>query len=85
MDLRFDKVSFWIQVHDIPIQRMSKAVSEDICDDIGKVRRSRDPNINEWGSFMRVKVVVNITLPLCQGRVVTLELGERTWVRFKYE
>lgn len=64
---------------------MSKAVSEDICDNIGKVRCSRDPNINEGGSFMRVKVVVNITLPLCRGHVVTLELGERTRVRFKYE
>lgn len=64
---------------------MSKAVFEDIFDNIGKVCRSRDPNINEGGSFMRIKVVVNITLPLCRGRVVTLELGERTWVRFKYE
>lgn len=34
---------------------------------------------------MRVKVVVNITLPLSRGRGVTLESGERTWVWFNDE
>ena len=29
--------------------------------------------------------MVNITLPLCRGRVITLPNGEKTWINFKYE
>ena len=52
---------------------MSKVVAEDICDNIREVCRSRDPDTDEGRSFVRVKVVVNITLPLSRGRGVTLE------------
>ena len=64
---------------------MSKVVAEDICDNIREVCRSRDPDTDEGRSFVRVKVVVNITLPLSRGRGVTLESGERTWVWFNDE
>lgn len=34
-------------------------------------------------SFIRVRVKIDILLPLCKGRVITLESGEKTWVSFK--
>ena len=34
---------------------------------------------------MRVRVRVDVTQPLCRGRVVNLEEGGSTWVSFKYE
>ena len=37
------------------------------------------------GRFMRVKVKLDISLPLCRGRVVTFESGKKIWVSFKYE
>ena len=36
-------------------------------------------------SFIRVKVIVDVTQPLCRGRVVTLETGKKTWISFKYK
>ena len=34
---------------------------------------------------MRVRVLIDITKPLCRGRKVTLEDGTTHWVSFKYE
>ena len=30
---------------------------------------------DEGGHFMRVRVTLDLTLPLCQGRVITLAVG----------
>ena len=76
---------FWVQVHDIPIQYMTKEVAENICDIIGEVQKSVDAITNEGGHFIRVRVMIDITLPLCRGRVITLENGSKNWVQFKYE
>ena len=34
---------------------------------------------------MRLRVGLDVTLPLCRGRVVSLEEGKKTWITFKYE
>ena len=35
--------------------------------------------------FIRVWVKVDISKPLCRGRVLSLENGKELWVSFKYE
>ncbi|XP_075663122.1 uncharacterized protein LOC142632636 [Castanea sativa] len=64
---------------------MNKSVTESICESVGKVCRTIDGADEEGGSFMRVKVVLDISLPQCRGRLITLENREKSWVRFKYE
>ena len=64
---------------------MSKKVIESICEIIGEVRRLPESIDDDGGKFIRVRVLVDITLPLCRGRVITLENGEKSWVRFQYE
>ena len=32
-----------------------------------------------------VRVIIDITLPLCKGEVITLPSCEKRWVKFKYE
>ena len=34
---------------------------------------------------MRVKVTLDVSLPLCKGRLISLENGEKRWVSLKYE
>ena len=64
---------------------MSKKVIESICEIIGEVRRLPESIDDDGGKFIRVRVLIDITLPLCRGRVITLENGEKSWVRFQYE
>ena len=75
----------WVQVHDIPIHYMSIEVVETICGNVGEVVRSIGAETEEGGSFFRVRIKVDISLPLCRGRLVTFEEGNKSWVSFKYE
>ena len=79
------KAIFWVQVHDIPICFMTKMVAEGICDTIGEINKSIGAMDDKSGHFIIAWVIIDISLPLCRGRVVTLESGEKTWVSFKYE
>ena len=81
-DLIFDKAWFWVQVHDIPLSFMSRMVAESLCDTTREVRRSPESIEDDGGNFFRVRVNIDISLPLCKGRVITLENGEKSWVRF---
>ena len=84
-ELRFNKATFWVQVHDIPIRYMSQKVAESLCETVGEVIRSIGVADEEGGRFMRVRVTIDLNLPLCRGRLVSLANGDRVWVYFKYE
>ena len=80
--LIFDKASFWIQVHDLPLG----GVAQDIVSIAGDVVVSEESNEECEGSqFMQVRVSIDITKPLCRGRKIELNDGEDSWVSFKYE
>ena len=61
---------------------MTKVVVESICD---TVCQSIGGVEEDGGRFMRVKVNLDISLPLCNGCVITLENGNKHWVSFRYE
>ena len=84
-DLTFDKVSFWVQVHNIPISYRSKSIAKDICESIVVVDRSTEASKCEGGNYVRVRVTPNIYQPLCRGRVIKVEGGKKVWVNFRYE
>ncbi|KAL0014215.1 hypothetical protein SO802_001284 [Lithocarpus litseifolius] len=84
-DLVFQKTLFWVQVHDIPMRFMKRKVAEEICDTIGEVQKSTGAVDEEGGHFIRVCVLIDISLPLCRGRLITAENGGKIWIRFKYE
>ena len=71
--LSFDLTHFWVQVHSIPVQFMNKKVAEGLCETVGQVCRLPIAPTEYGGSFMRVRVLVNISQPLCRGRVIVFE------------
>ena len=83
--MAFDKVSFWVQVHYIPIGYRTKSVAEVICESIGVVDRSTEASECEGGTYVRVQVSLDIYQPLCRGQVMKVEGGEKVWVNFRYE
>ena len=83
-ELQFNHTSFWVQVHDILVRFMNQKVVARICSSVGTVIK-KSKTKGEGGSFMRVRVRVDITIPLSQGRMVSLGQGKEIWVLFKYE
>lgn len=61
---------------------MSRKVAESLCDTVGEVRRSPKSTKDDGGNFFQVRVNIDLSLPLCGRRVITLENGEKSWVRF---
>ena len=39
-NLIFNKATFWVQVHDIPLRYMAKQMAECLCDVVGEVKKS---------------------------------------------
>lgn len=37
-----------------------------------------------WGKQLRVRVQIDLTLPIAQGRTVNID-GEKCWIPFQYE
>ena len=84
-DLEFKKIPIWVQIHDIPFKFMNKTVVVKLCEVVGAVCQSSEEGETDRGSFLRIKVVIDISKPLCRGRVISLSKGEQNWVSFKYE
>ena len=78
-------VTFWVQVHDIPLRFRNKDVAEQICSVMGTILQPENLNECDGGSFIRVRVALNISFPLCRRRWITLDNDEVHWVLFKYE
>ena len=82
-DMALNTVSLWVQVHNMPISFLNRGVAEDLCDAVGKVDRSTSDVEVDRGSFFRVRVRVDISIPLCRGRVLSIEDEAEHWVTFK--
>ena len=74
-----------MQVHDIPSSFLTRKVAEKLCDTVGDVQKSIGVVDDDGGNFFRVRVMVDITLPLCKGRLISLTNGSKSRVNFKYE
>ena len=80
-----NKVAFWVQVYDIPLRFRNKEIAEQICEMVGTILHPCEATDNEEGSFIRVRVLVDISKPVCRGRRISLDDGKAHWVSFKYK
>ena len=48
------------------------------------MKASKEGDSNSF-NFLRLRVAVDTSKPLCQGRKITMVDGKEGWVRFKYE
>ena len=76
-DMEFSKVTFWVQVHDLPIRFRTKKIAEQLCEAIGEVNTGVDEAEAEGDNYMRVRVNIDISQPLSRGRVVSLDSGKK--------
>ena len=84
-EMDFSKDTFWVQVHDLPVRFRTRMIAERLCEVIGTVNKGTGEEEIEGDNFMRVRVTLDISKPLCRGRVISLDSGKEIWVPFKYE
>lgn len=63
--LCFNSAKFWVQVHDLPLWRMFQEAAGALCQIMGKVIRCTDKTEVEGGHFIKARVELDITKPLC--------------------
>jgi hypothetical protein len=85
-EVAFCETAFWVQLHGLPVRKMTFEVVTAICSSLGKIDHVSEGDANaEGGMAMRVRVIMDITKPLCRGRKIRLEKGKELWISFKYE
>ncbi|KAL7212218.1 hypothetical protein ACSBR2_014983 [Camellia fascicularis] len=90
MDFSFS--SFWVQVHGLPMEKMTRRNGQIIGQSIGRligVEAPRDGLLLTY-NFLRIKVDMNVTLPLSRGFLLKRQQSSSVeakdiWVDFKYE
>ena len=84
--LEFDRVTFWVQVHNVPERSLNHETGEAIGKMIGSLIQVADTEDDgSGGEFLRVRVAVDITKPLprcCKLKNAGKHLG---WVGIRYE
>ena len=79
------KITFWVQVFDIPLHFRNREVAEQICESVGTIHHPDDAPECDGGSFISVRERIDTSRPLCRGRLINLDDGKEHWVSFKYE
>ena len=82
--LGFKSTAFWVQIHNLPFPLQTIETAFSIGETIGPVIKPKDLGEMLGPNFMRVKVVVDVSKPLCRGRKIYWDKDEG-WATFMYE
>ena len=64
---------------------MTVAAAKKVYGVVGDVISQSEQKLYDGGLFIRVKVIVDVTMPLCRGRLFSLSDNRQVWVSFRYE
>ncbi|GLT98767.1 hypothetical protein SLE2022_162500 [Rubroshorea leprosula] len=79
------EVPFWIQIHGLPLDRLTAETGRRIGAGIGRLIDVDAGDGDAWGSeFIRVRVDIDTRKPLRRGMKLSLKDGP-IWVSFRYE
>ncbi|KAJ1420181.1 Zinc finger, CCHC-type [Sesbania bispinosa] len=86
-EVDFDHISFWIQIHGLPLEVMNTGNAAKIIGKIGDVLEVENPEVEGklLRTFFRVRARVNIKKPLVTGCWVPRKNLQEVWIMFKYE
>jgi 14-3-3 protein epsilon len=77
---------FWVQVHDLPTGLMKETVGTQLANYIGSfVEYDKNNKSSFWRQYMRLRVKVDVRLPLKKNTKVKDRHGNWCTVKFKYE
>lgn len=84
--LFFHETAFQVQIHGLPTLSQTRKTGLSIGGILGKVKKVDigDKGLN-LGCYLRIRVIMDISQPLIQGRMVHMGGSNSQWVEFKYE
>lgn len=84
-EISLDTSEFWVQVHKLPASFFMENIAKAIGTTLEEFIRANKKNFDgTWKSFMRVRVILDITKPL-RRKMKLKKGGDWMWVDFKYE
>ena len=83
--LRFTKIMFWVQIHGLPMRMLDSKTTIKLGETLGEVSTKETEKEMVGGDFVQVRVKIDVSKPLSQGRRIVLDEDIETWVSFKYE
>jgi hypothetical protein len=79
-------MEMWIQVHNLPYGFMCKSIGELIGSYIGTfLEYDEENNWGPWRKYLRLKVALNVNVPLKKDWAIRKDGGDWVKVMFKYE
>lgn len=85
-EIDFSTILFWIQVHNLPRNRMNLDTALKIGNYAGQfLSTDNTAPYQITRKFMRIRVAVNTAQPLKAGCFILRDDGTRSWISFKYE
>lgn len=85
-EYNFRKVNVWLHVVDPPLMLLTLECAKQFGNLVGRfLEWDKGANTIVWGRKMRIRVEIDLTLPLMRGTNLLMEDGETRWVDFKYE
>ncbi|RYR45337.1 hypothetical protein Ahy_A07g031175 [Arachis hypogaea] len=86
-EVNYNQLPIWVQIHGLPYDKINIKNAEKIGATIGRVISLEDPFVegNMLRSFLRVRVEINVQVPLKTGFWFKRDDGSHSWADFKYE
>lgn len=85
-EIDFHYTSFWIQIHNLPVNCLSCEIAQKLGEMIGNVEEIDCDGTSRWtGPFMRIRIQMDVTLPLRHGCKLRTNEGKEVWCPIQYE
>jgi hypothetical protein len=79
-------IEMWVQIHNLPYGFMCKPIGELIGSYLGNfLEYDEDNNWGPWRKYMRIKVALDVNVPLKKDWAIRKDGGDWVKVMFKYE
>ncbi|KAL7175920.1 hypothetical protein ACSBR2_029486 [Camellia fascicularis] len=92
LEIQFTWCPFWVQIHGLPLEKMTKANGEIIGNKLGRLLRveAHCEGLLLYRNFLRIRVEIDVTKPLPRGFNLNRGglppvAGSNSWISFKYE
>ncbi|OMO59330.1 hypothetical protein COLO4_34247 [Corchorus olitorius] len=86
-EIDFSELAIWVQIQDLPLEMLSSKNARIICQTIGSVIKVDEPTgLQGFGqSYLRVRVGINVDIPLICGFWVPRRNRGKVWAKIRYE